>query len=1399
MKKIAISVLFLLLCSLVYAQHTNLKFENLSTIDGLSSSTCVEIFQDSDGFLWFGTIDGLNKYDGYDFTVYRSVINDPYSISSNRISTIAGDKQGRLWIGTSNGLNVFDKNTEKFFRINTNPDNPNSISSDLIYGLLFDEAKNTLWIATKRGVSKLALDGIDLSHPEDLKFIRYANNKSDPETLDNNEATSILKDNEHTIWVGTAGKSLNRYDPKTDKFKRVPITISNPYEMDHIPKVILIDHEGDFWIGNNLSGLIVWDRQKNTFSVRSLLTKSVPVFQIYQDKKGMIWFATDGHGIYFLDKTKGIVDHIVHNPSDPFSISNNQPSRILEDKSGIIWIATYNTGVNKLALSKSAFGHFFHQPGNPNSLSHKIAQSIIEDNAGRIWIGTDGGGLNLFDEKTNSFTHFKNVPGDPTSLSGDKIVYVCEGHDAIWICTWDGGLNKLNPATKKFTRYKHNAADPFSIRQNSVWCAVEDKLHRLWIGTQSAGLNLFDPATQRFYQYANNPQDPGSLVNNFVVSLFIDSKNRLFAGTGTGLSMVDLNAMQSTFPEKLSFRNFKEKSLLGNRINYITEDRSGNIWVGSDLGLNKLSGSLKLLATYTTIDGLPNNLITAIKEDDLGNLWLTTKSGLSRLDPLTSKFQNFNTHDGLQGMEFQSKSIDKAKDGRILIGGINGFNIFHPERILADSAKPPLLLTDFKIFHKSVKAYDTINKRVILKESIFKTKAITLRYDEDYISFEFLALSYDNPEKNRYAYRMAGLDKDWNYVGNKRSASYSNLAPGDYTFEVMASNDGTWDDNRIALAISILPPPWKTWWAYSLYTIIIAVLVWTGMRYYTRRVREEKEHELDQMKLMFFINVSHEFRTPLTLILNPIDKILSAFANPEEVKASALTIQRSARRLLNLVNQLLDFRKTDLGKAPLETVHADIVQFSRDIFLLFNDLAEVKKIDFRFESNTEALKTWFDPDKIEKILTNLLSNAIKFTDQNGVVVLSVNKVSQPEKKNLRGIVSARNVKEYVELKVSDSGIGLKKEQLKHVFERFFHVDNSKTGTGIGLHFTKTLVELHHGEITVDSEYGKGSTFTVSIPLHEKRNRPGKDQASSLDKHNFDANAIKAIEYELAINGGVDEEAVPEGNTENGVERKPVVLIVEDNKELRVHLKNELRNHFKVREAVNGVDGFEKILKYYPDIVISDIMMPEMDGFELCRKVKTEIETCHIPVVLLTARSLEEDKIEGYKTGADEYLPKPFNIHVLKARLKNLLESRQRLKEKFMSTGGVLVAKEVTTNTLDEAFLEKVTKVIIENISDPDFSLENLLEKVGISRSHFFRKINSLTGQNPSNFIRTVRLKYAAGLLLQKQHSIKEISYMAGFNSSAYFSKTFRELFGKTPQQYIEDHLPEKSSEASQPL
>ncbi|WNH11891.1 two-component regulator propeller domain-containing protein [Thalassobellus suaedae] len=1373
-----------------FCQYQNLKFENLDTAEGLSSSTSTEIFQDSEGFMWFGTIDGLNRYDGYSFEIYRPILNDSTSISNNRISSIVEDSNGFLWIGTSNGLNFFDKKQEKFSRISLHNRSTNFVDQgEIINDLLFDEVSETLWVATKNGVVRLNLKNQSTPYSDTINFSHYININNNLQTIDNNDVTAIIQDKEGEIWAVTEGNYLNKYHPKKDLFTRVLIDIPNSYELNHIPKSILVDSDGDFWIGNNLSMLVFWDRSKNAFIQLTPVKVNIPIFHMYQDKKGVIWIATDGDGIYLYDKKKGLLQHISHSPLNSFSLPNNQPSNIMEDKDGIFWIATYNKGVSKLVLSKSAFGHYFYESDNPKGLSAKIAQAVLQDNEGRIWIGTDGGGLNLFDEKTNSFKHFK-ANANKTGISSNKIVNLVESFDGtIWVCTWDGGLNKFNPTTEIAEQFKYESNNPYTIGQNTVWCAVEDSEKRLWLGTQSEGLNLFDYKTKRFYKFKSIQGAKNNLISNLVFSIFIDSKNRLLIGTSLGLSVVELDKISDYIPDEIDFIELKEKLIQGTRVNYITEDHLGNIWIGTDIALHHLDSNLKFVKSYSTVDGLPNNLILGIAESNQNNLWITTKGGLSKFNIDEDKFYNYNIQDGVQGMEFQSKSIEKLKDGRILAGGINGFNLFDPNKIIERPENLKPIITRFKLFNEIIKPGQKLDNRVVIKESIASTNSVELKYDEGYLSFEFVAFHYENQRRVKYRYRMKGIHNDFINAGDNRLANYSSIPPGEYEFQVKASIDGQWDNAESSnIKIHVLPPPWKTWWAYLLYVLFFIVLLRFGMHYYTKMVKEEKEHELDQMKLQFFINVSHELRTPLTLILNPVDKIISSFNNPEIVKSSAYTLQRSARRLYYLVNQLLDFRKLDLGKVPLKLVHGDLVKFSEDVYKLFEGLAKTKGIKYKFKSSFKELPVNFDPDKVEKIITNLISNALKYTNEGGSVKLLISKPNASKKHLFSKILNKKISEEFVQIEIKDTGIGFKKEQLKDVFGRFVNAGNTKTGMGIGLNITQGLVKIHGGEIFVESKHEEGTVFTVLLPLNLKNEHSESIDGANKYINEFDLTSVQSAEYEIEAYAESIDERIQNTDSNSGGKKKQVILVVEDNKELRKHLVYEFGNSFKIMEAVNGVDGLEKIKKYHPDLVISDVMMPKMDGFELCRLVKTEIEICHIPIILLTARSLEEDRIEGYNTGADEYLPKPFNINILRARVKNLLEAKKRLRDRFASIGGVVPSSEITSNSLDEAFLDKATKAIMDNISDPDYKLDNLLNEIGTGRSQFYRKINSITGQNPSNFIRTIRLKHASELLLKNEFSIKEITHMTGFNSTAYFSKTFRELFGLTPTEYLEKKL-----------
>ncbi|WP_420828662.1 hybrid sensor histidine kinase/response regulator transcription factor [Maribacter polysaccharolyticus] len=1380
-----ILILFCLTNFICLGQFSNFKFENLDTVDGLSSSTCLTIFQDSEGFLWFGTIDGLNKYNGYEFEVYKSILNDSTSISNNRINAIAEDANGNLWIGTNNGLNLFNKRTNDFKRIDLYKQlSLTNNTRKFINGLLYDEIGNALWVATNNGVIKILLEDFERNE-NDLKFFYYLNEASNLNSLDNNVVNIILKDKDNFIWVGTNGPHLNRYDAVHDNFERILIQNKENYELNHIPKNLFIDADNDFWIGNDLSNIVIWNRKENSFIHKSFTEEHVPIRDFYLDENGFVWASSDGHGLFFLNKDlEKVEQNLVSNFSDPFSLPNNKPSKIYKGSDGIFWIGSYDKGVSKLDLSRNAFGHYYYQPDVPNGLSEKAVQSVLQDCHEQIWISAYNGGLNLFEEENNSFAHFSHDPYDTNSISSNKILYTFESKDGnIWVCTLDGGLNRFDPITHNVKRYLHDPLDPNSIGQNSVWSGVEDGNNRLWLGLRTEGLSLYDPATSKFHNYKNITGVENGLASNFVFFLFIDSKNRLLVGTSLGLNYVDLNTLGQTVPEELVFSEIKVRGIEDNLINDIVEDHLGNIWIGADTGVYKLDPDLNLVKSYSSQNGLPNNLVVGLLEDDNHNFWITTKSGLSLLNPRTDQINNFNSHDGLQGPEFQSKSIEKTTDGRIIAGGINGFNIFHPDHIKIPTAvKLHPKITGFKLNNKTIVQGDSVNGRVLIKHPLDAGEKLRLKYNENYISFEFVALYFENPEQVHYAYKMQGLDNDFVDIGSNRVVNHSNLQPGDYTLEVKASVDGNWDKAEVArVQFQILSPPWKTWWAYTIYIAVVLIIVWVIMRYYALKVQEAQEHELDQLKLQFFVNVSHEFRTPLTLILNPVDKILSNFeTNPEVVKNSAISIQRSARRLLHLVNQLLDYRKMDVGMAPLQLEKGNIVQFTEDIFSLFIGLATKKDIDYRFIPLEDKISMLFDYDKVEKIITNLISNAIKFTNSGGEISVSIEKVMEGDNKAARSLLKKNKLGDYVEIVVKDTGVGLNKEQLKNIFSRFYHIDVTKSGTGIGLNFTKGLVELHNGEITVESQPGQGSKFVVRLPL----NSDAAPVEVENIKNEFLINSMKSVEYDMYI---ADDEAIAQSVEAMDSEiEKPTILLVEDNKELRLHLKNDLEDQYKVLQAKNGEEGLSMVKKHLPDLVVSDVMMPVMDGFEMCKQLKTEFETCHIPIIMLTARSLEVDRIEGYDNGADGYLSKPFVTRVLRSRIKNLIEAKKRLRKRFSEIGGIIPSSEVTSNNIDEVFLDKATKVVLENIDDPDFKQEDIIKEIGVGRSQFYRKINSLTGKNPSHFIRTIRLRYASELLLKNTYSIKEVTHMSGFNSTAYFSKTFRELFGVTPTEFMEE-------------
>jgi len=1367
MKRVGFLV-FLYFIVLVTVSAGNISFKHITGEDGLPSNNINFITQDTQGFMWFGTKEGLCRYDGYSFLNFSHSPTDSQSLSNNIISYIVEDSNKNLWIGTRDGLNKL--NLESFIMeriiIPSQKDNePFPIQS------LAVAQDGKLWIGTDvQGVFSWDYSTADFNH--------YVHSTSDSTSISDNQVYSIVEDSKHQLWLSTK-KGVDLYDPISSTFKQVLKGVN--------ARILSFDQDGSVLVGA-LSQENSYYKIKGNGEIEKI---SIPLeftnknIEVNCDLSRNLWISVRDYGLIYSDATKKKDQWFSYDKYSQSGLSSNAITRIYEDKNGNIWIGTYDAGVNLFEKRSKAFIHIKDNYLHDGLQNNKV-RSMYHDSDGDIWIGTKvNGALSKFDREKMTFTHYKPDAANPFSISSDMIFSIAEDRPGyLWVGTTNG-LNLFEKKTGKSTVYYHNEEDHNSITSNIIYSLYKD-VGQLYVGLFLEGMDVYDTKRETFTNYQNSA-DSSSLSDNKVRIIQKDKKGQIWVGTSNGLNLFN--------KENGTFRRFVHKSndstsISDNVILSIYEDQNYNFWIGTNLGLNLFDRDTETFITYTIVDGLPGNSVKSILEDAHGNLWLSTNNGISKFTPSTKHFKNYTSADGLQGNEFSEYVSCKTANGEMLFGGDNGFNIFHPDDIFDNDLVPNVLLTGFKLFGKDVDL-DTPNSP--LKKHISSTTEITLDHKQSVFSIEYVALNYTSTEKNQYAYMLEGFDPTpeedqevWNYVGTKREATYTNLNSGTYNFRVKASNnDGFWNEEGVALTINVLPPPWRSWWAYSSYLVLFIGLVTTVFFYLIKRVRDEKEHEQDLQNLRFFMNVSHEFRTPLTLILNPIQKLLLSNKNGEDREAVE-NINLSANKLLHMVNQLLDFRKTDLGRLPLVVSKTNIVEYSQDIFSRFKEIGESKNLTFQFQSSSKYIEAWIDIDKFETILNNLLSNAIKFTHSGGSVTLAISTNSaQHNRSNIKNNYSSG----FFQIKIIDTGIGLSQKQITHVFERFYSEDETKTGIGIGLNYTKSLVNLHNGSVSVESVENEGSTFVVTLPLGN--NHFKKEQ---LKTHLFDSNkdylgttGLESLKYDLTT---VDEK-INDLDIEDVVcsndRIKPVVLVVEDNRKLRYLIKEELKSVYTIEEANNGSEGWEKAQRISPDIIVSDIMMPVLDGIEMCRRLKTSIETCHIPVILLTAKSLIEDQILGFQTGADDYVSKPFNMKLLKVRIKNLIDSRLQLKEKFSLSKKLSPAKNFTNNTLDEVFLDKVTKLIVDHLPDANFTQQKLEEKMGMSRSGLYKKINNLTGSSTSIFIRNVKLKYAGELLLSKKHTIKEIAYTTGFNSPSYFTNSFRKLYGQTPQEYVKEN------------
>jgi signal transduction histidine kinase/DNA-binding response OmpR family regulator/streptogramin lyase len=1095
-----------------------------------------------------------------------------------------------------------------------------------------------------------------------------------------------------------------------------------------------------------------------------------------QDKKGKIWIGTDHGGVNLLDKKDFSIRYLLNNDDDNKSLSQNSIIAMQADNSGIIWIGTYKQGINYYYENSLQFALYRRQPSNPNSLSYDDVNRFVEDRRGNLWIGTNGGGLIYFDRETGKFKQYFHDPNNSNSLANDVIVSLWIDHQQkLWIGTYYGGLDCYDG--KNFIHYRHNPQDASTISDDRVWEIYEDSQKKLWVGTLGGGVNLLDRQKNSFYRF-------GSLNNTSSVFAFLEDRDGNFwIGTLDG---VDVKMKQTDKVVHYAHQEKDPGSLSNNNILCIMEDSRGLVWLGTREGLDLFDKKTNSFRTFRTEDGLPDNTILNILEDDKANLWVSTPNGISKAiiannnrEGLALQFKNYDEMDGLQGKEFNENAAWKTSKGELIFGGPKGFNIFYPDNTPTNKMLPTVVLTDFEIFNKSMRVGDKSGKRVILEKAIPETKEITLAYKDNVIAIEFAALNFSNTEKSKYAYKLEGFNKEWLLTdASNRKATYTNLDPGEYTFRVKASNeDGLWNEEGVTLKITVLPPIWRTPLAYIIYGLIAIGLLWLGRRLVVQRTRmrfqmeqERKEaqrmHKLDLMKIRFFTNVSHEFRTPLALILTPIEKMLKT-AQDATQKTHYQLIQRNAKRLLNLVNQLLDFRKLEMDEIYLNLSQDDMARLVKDIGCSFSDIAEKKNISFSFHSHVDKVVASFDKVKLERILFNLLSNAFKFTHEGGKVEMEFN----------TGTLDNR---EMAIITVKDTGIGISPEKKERIFERFFQDelpgDMLNQGSGIGLAITREFVRLHGGTITVDSEPGKGSCFTVQLPVISAPvvvQEPVENGELAL------AGSENGNGHVVSENGN-GEMKLKTGHKVNG--KKFSILLAEDNEDFRFYLKDNLREAYEIIEAKNGKEGWQKALGQHPDLVVSDIMMPEMSGIELCRKLKEDVRTSHIPVILLTARSSEEIQMEGYTTGANDYITKPFNFQILVSRINNLLVQQQNLKKSFQKQIEINPS-EIKVDSEDEKLLRQTMEIVQKNLDNPDFSVEDLSKALLMSRAAMYKKITAITGITPSEFIRSVRLKSAAQLLEKTKMTVAQIAFEVGFNNTKYFVKYFKEEYNMLPTAY----------------
>ena len=1382
-KNIIIFFIILMLIKGGIAQPELKIVGNIQSGNGLLTGGIKYIYKDSEGFMWFTFERGFQRWDGYTAKNYGYLTDTTLNSAYRFCRPILEDQDGNFFIGTlKNGLIKLDRKTDRYIRYHHDP-----------------------------------------AHPEN--------------SLPGHGVISMLPDTNGDIWLGSY-EGLTRFNPRAESFKNYVVNPDETYDPRNITRCIFRDSEGTLWIGTQ-NGLYLFNEENECLEkiiTDPVLPENLNFFgSVLEDIHGSLWFGTNW-GILVYDKAGGFWKHIMTiNPDKPDSYADAKVNCMLEYHSRTkhqVWIGTM-AGLKVYDMANGELTHFTPSNGYPEITNAGSVQFLFRDENDILWASMAG--ITLIDLKRNPFQNIR-LMSYPDSMYDERAqCFFEDGQNNIWIGSENNGIYKFNQKLEFLNNYKAcNLPERISEKEfnNHVWRIYEDPSGRIWMNTGPTFLSVFDIKSGNFQpvEVDVGSYTPKALIIDAFGMTWLTAHDGLFSGTVTGnhelqVSLLDNPGLPRVPMDEILYdthgrlwlitrasgvfclhpdnrdsmkfsrylhKNYRHKFTIEYNARKMTEDPEGNIWFISHRELFRYDPALDSIVPDEFFNNQYNGELNSVIRDKNGIFWMGIAVGMLAYNYCDTAFGGFRKIDYRSGMPFTFLTrsnffIDSR--GYIYQGGQltteRGFFRFHPDSIPEAYHNPlPVVLTNFQVR----------NKDFMLDSNITYKKAIRLKHKENFFSFEFSAMDYRGPEKNQYAYMLEGMDDDWVYTGNRRFANYTGIAPGDYVFRVKASNtDGYWNEEGTSIKLSILPPPWKSWWAYSLYGIAFFTLLIGWRRYDLKRqklkqaleieqVEAEKLKELDSMKSRFFANISHEFRTPLTLILGPLEKLIST-TNDKDCINDLNMMQRNARRLQRLINQLLNLSKLEAGEMKLIAGERNIVSLVRGYVHSFESLARQKNISLKFNSDDERTLIYVDNDKIEKILYNLLSNAFKFTPEGGEISVSV--LTHPV-----GPYYKENTTEGVKIIVADTGPGIPPDKVKFVFNRFYQTDNAslgdQEGTGIGLALTQELVKLHHGDITVKSHEGKGTTFIVTLPKGYEHLKP--EEISAVPKAgDADEEGLKEFEFD---NIPVRVEKSPNPEIREADDGRPLLLIVEDNDDLRTYVRSYLDKEYLVNEATDGAQGLQMAIEYIPDLIISDVMMPEIDGYQLCSTLKTDERTSHIPVILLTAKAALEDKLEGLGLGADDFLSKPFDPAELISRIRNLIAQRQKLQKKFLKEFSLYhIPQAAEELSMDEHFMLKAVQLVKEHIPDPGFTVERFGNGLAMSRMQLHRKITALTGQTAGEFIRNLRLQEAAKLLSQKTGTVAEIAYDTGFTSPSYFTKCFKEYFGMSPTEYQRTSYP----------